>query len=142
MNILFFMTFNFDDERAINVFKCIRWPDGVFCPECNSDDIYKKGKRSEKQRYRCNSCEINFNDFTGTPFHNREIPMSKIFYILFNVYKHEKMDDIANELGISRQTVNSIALDFKDFFKDEKSIIIDDTSENKTKHNSAKIFNF
>ena len=114
------MTFNFDDtERAINVFKCIRWPYGVCCPRCNKKDIYKKGKQNKKQRYQCKSCKTNFNDFTGTPFHNLEIPMEKIFYILFNAYKHQTMKDISEELGISRPTVNSIVKQFKEYLKNE-----------------------
>jgi len=23
-----------DEEKALNIFRCIRWADGVYCPEC------------------------------------------------------------------------------------------------------------
>ena len=31
-----------DDNRALDIFRCIRWADGVYCPECKSFDIYKR----------------------------------------------------------------------------------------------------
>ncbi len=30
-----------DDKPALEIFKCIRWVNGVYCQECKSFDTYK-----------------------------------------------------------------------------------------------------
>ena len=37
------------------------------CPYCNDDKIYKHGKSSNLQRYRCRNCGKTFNALTRTP---------------------------------------------------------------------------
>ncbi|NYB52645.1 MAG: transposase [Methanobacteriaceae archaeon] len=32
-----------DEEKALDVFRHIRWAEGVYCPECKSNEIYKRG---------------------------------------------------------------------------------------------------
>jgi len=39
----------------------------VKCPHCQCTDLYRWGKRSDMQRYRCKSCKKTFNSLTGTP---------------------------------------------------------------------------
>ncbi|MBM4241607.1 MAG: transposase [Euryarchaeota archaeon] len=54
-----------EDEKALKIFRCIRWSDGVYCPECKSFETYKRGYLNNTQikRYSCKSCG---NNFTGT----------------------------------------------------------------------------
>ncbi|MCC7560981.1 MAG: transposase, partial [Methanobacterium sp.] len=28
-----------DDDKALQVFRCIRWSDGVYCPKCKSFEV-------------------------------------------------------------------------------------------------------
>ena len=37
------------------------------CPYCNSDNICKYGRQSDRQRYQCKTCSRTFNALTGTP---------------------------------------------------------------------------
>ncbi len=37
------------------------------CPHCESTELYRWGKASELQRYRCRQCARTFNALTGTP---------------------------------------------------------------------------
>ncbi len=37
------------------------------CPHCQGTDLYRWGKVSELQRYRCRQCNRTFNALTGTP---------------------------------------------------------------------------
>lgn len=39
----------------------------LVCPHCQGKDLYRWGKRSDMQRYRCKSCKKTFNCLTGTP---------------------------------------------------------------------------
>jgi len=37
------------------------------CPDCEATELYRWGKASELQRYRCRQCNRTFNVLTGTP---------------------------------------------------------------------------
>lgn len=43
------------------------------CPECNSTNLYKKGTRAGKQRYKCKECGRYFVE--GTPFVGRQVKL-------------------------------------------------------------------
>ena len=38
----------------------------VFCPHCETEDIYGHGTYKGRKRYMCKKCNKTFNDFTGT----------------------------------------------------------------------------
>jgi transposase-like protein len=38
----------------------------IFCPHCQSTDIYGHGRHKGRKRYKCKPCQKTFNDFTGT----------------------------------------------------------------------------
>lgn len=76
-----------DEERAMKIFRRIRWADGVHCPKCNSSTIQKRGFQGKTKRYSCNNCGSNFSDLTGSIFANKKLPMGDMFYILMNLDK-------------------------------------------------------
>ena len=39
----------------------------ISCPNCDSKEINRWGKRSDMQRYRCKECKRTFNSLTNTP---------------------------------------------------------------------------
>jgi len=41
--------------------------DKLACPDCKATELYRWGKVSELQRYRCRQCNRTFNALTGTP---------------------------------------------------------------------------
>ena len=41
--------------------------DKPVCPHCKATNLYRWGKTSELQRYRCRGCNRTFNALTGTP---------------------------------------------------------------------------
>ena len=60
-----------DNDKCYERIRQIRWPDGVTCPRCTSDNITRQGKdesQSEKQRYFCKSCQRKFDDLTLSVF--------------------------------------------------------------------------
>ncbi|MCL2115947.1 MAG: hypothetical protein FWH29_06980 [Methanobrevibacter sp.] len=104
-----------DDKQAIEIFRCIRWANGVYCPECKSFDIIMAGggKYGKLNRYICKNCNIHFNDFAGTIFHKSKISLGEIFYILSNLGTRS-IKQISEELSCSRQTVHRISKVFHD----------------------------
>ena len=96
------------EEYAMNIFRHIRWTDGVHCPKCKSFDIYnrgeQKGKNKRSKKYSCNGCGNNFNDFTDTLFENGNISFGKVLYILVHIGT-KSSSKLAKELKLHRNTV-------------------------------------
>lgn len=104
-----------DDKRALEIFKCIRWVDGVYCPECKSFDTYKRGylNKTKVRRYSCKKCGKNFTDFTGTVFANKNLPLGEMFYIIANLDK-KSIKRLSEELGHKWESVYRLSKDFKE----------------------------
>ncbi|MBM4241625.1 MAG: IS1 family transposase [Euryarchaeota archaeon] len=105
-----------DEEKASNIFRCIRWAGGVYCPECKSFDTYKRGFTDERRitrRYSCNNCGKNFTDFTGTIFANKNLLLGEMFYILANQDK-KSTKRLSEELGHKWDSVYRIAKEFRE----------------------------
>jgi len=104
-----------DEEKSLNILRCIRWVDGVYCPECKSFDVYKRGYVVNKKvrRYSCNNCNKNFTDFTGTIFANKHLPLGEMFYIILNQDK-KSINRLSEELGHKWESIDRISKDFKE----------------------------
>ena len=57
-----------DDAAAERWFVETRWPDGVRCPRCDSDDVQHRRTR-KPQPYRCRACRRDFSVKTDTLMH-------------------------------------------------------------------------
>jgi len=101
-----------DEEKAFEALRGMRWPEGVYCPRCKSHNLQKRGIRGVSQRYSCNDCELNFNDFTGTIFANKNMSLGEMFYILHNI-DVESVKRLSEELERDWSTVNGLVKDFK-----------------------------
>jgi transposase-like protein len=108
------------DKQAIEIFRCIRWANGVFCPNCKSFEIVMAGGGcgGKPNRYICKDCDSSFNDFTGTMFHKSKISPGEFFYILFNL-NGKTVKQISKELHCSRQSVHRIQKRFSEKTKDQ-----------------------
>jgi len=109
-----------DEEHSIEMFRKIRWSEGVYCPKCHSLHIEKRGPQGRIHRYQCKKCNNNFNDFTNTIFHKSQVPLGKMIYILFNM-KNKNTTILSKETELTRQTIYRI----KELFnkKDNKNEI-------------------
>lgn len=101
-----------DEEKCVEIFRQIRWSDGVYCPQCKSTSIQKRGVEGKTRRYSCNTCGSNFSDFTGTIFARKRLPLGEIFYILTNMDK-KSVKRLSEELGRSRSTVHLLVREFR-----------------------------
>ncbi|KAA6319844.1 hypothetical protein EZS27_030309 [termite gut metagenome] len=52
--------------KFVNIHSSTHTDEAVRCPHCSSGDIYGHGTYKGRRRYRCQSCQKSFNDFTGT----------------------------------------------------------------------------
>lgn len=101
-----------NDKIAMDVFRSIRWAEGVYCPKCKSNNVIHRGVRGQARRYSCNDCGSNFNDFTNTMFHKSKVPMGVMLYILTNL-QNKSIKQLSEELDYSRVTIHKIAKKFK-----------------------------
>jgi hypothetical protein len=83
-----------DDKKLAELFiseeKCyeflaeLKWSDGYRCRKCGNTN-YCPGKTPHSRR--CTKCKTEESSSAGTIFHNCKFPISKAFYIAYNVCK-------------------------------------------------------
>ncbi|MFA9398683.1 MAG: IS1 family transposase [Clostridiaceae bacterium] len=86
-----------------NIIK-IKHKDGIHCPDCNSENIYKHGKYRGRQRYICKDCSKSFNDLTGTILsgtHN----INKWIGFLDIMQERNTLRETSKKLGIAHTTI-------------------------------------
>ena len=54
-----------DDVQCYQTVRELRWPDGVVCPSCASQQVIKRGfddTEPVRQRYECHDCHARFDE--------------------------------------------------------------------------------
>jgi len=65
-----------DMAATAELFRTVRWANGLFCPRCGGVDIVRYCRyQGHIRRYTCKGCRRTFNDKTGTILHYRHIRM-------------------------------------------------------------------
>lgn len=72
------------DEKCLKFLADLKWGDGFVCRKCGNTN-YCTGKTAHSRR--CTRCKNEESAATGTIFHNCKFPLSKAFYIAYNVCK-------------------------------------------------------
>jgi hypothetical protein len=72
------------DEKCYNFLSELKWSNGFICRKCGNTN-YCPGKTSHSRR--CTKCKTEESAAAGTIFHNCKFPISKAFYIAYNVCK-------------------------------------------------------
>lgn len=73
------------------------------CPHCSSTKVYRRGKQSGVQMYKCNDCTKWYSETTGTPLYDIKLK-SKWQSYLNCMERGMPIKKIAKEIGISIQT--------------------------------------
>lgn len=66
-----------NEEAAVSHMENDRWPNGVICPLCGSDNVTKMAGRTQAGMFMCNGCRDKFTVRTGTVFERSHIPLHK-----------------------------------------------------------------
>jgi hypothetical protein len=72
------------DEKCYEFLAGLKWSDGFTCRKCGNTN-YCPGKTPHSRR--CTRCKTEESPAAGTIFHNCKFPISKAFYIAYNVCK-------------------------------------------------------
>ncbi len=73
-----------NDEKCYEFLANLKWADGFVCKKCgNTNSCHGK----EPWSRRCTRCKTKETATNGTIFHGVKFPISKAFYIAYNVCK-------------------------------------------------------
>jgi hypothetical protein len=73
-----------NDSKCLEFLAHVKWENGYACTKCGNTN-YCPGKTPYSRR--CTKCKKEESATTGTIFHHCKFPISKAFYIAFNVCK-------------------------------------------------------
>jgi transposase-like protein len=92
------------DEHCREALLHLRWPDGVRCLKCQSENV---APVSDRKVYVCYSCRHQFSVTVGTMFHDSHLPLTKWFLVTYLMTESRKgisANQIKRMLGISYKT--------------------------------------
>ena len=72
------------DEKCYEFLAEVKWGEGFTCRKCGNTN-HCPGKTPHSRR--CTKCKTEESSSAGTIFHNCKFPISKAFYIAYNVCK-------------------------------------------------------
>jgi len=100
-----------DDAKCFETVRNVRWPKGVHCTRCGSTDVIKHGHNEtqpERQRYRCKTCDVGFDDLSGTVFEGHHQPLRVWILCLYFMGLNLSNRQIAAELGLNKDDVQQM----------------------------------
>ena len=77
-----------NDDLCLNYLSTIKWANGFTCRKCNNDN-FCDGKIPYSRR--CTRCKNEESAIANTLFHNIKFPISKAFYITYEVCKNNNI---------------------------------------------------
>jgi len=106
------------EAKAETWFVRKRWPDGVRCPKCQSDNVLTRTTHPNMP-YRCRPCRSYFSVKTGTPMANSKLPLSTwaiAFYLLSTNLKGVSSMKLHRDLGITQKSAWHLAHRIREMF--------------------------
>lgn len=107
MNLMKLMEAFDTDVECRTALEQLRWPDGVQCPRCEGDKIYRAEHQRARQQFDCASCGYQFSVTAGTIFHDSKLGLPKWFaavYLMCESKKGISANQMKRTLGISYKT--------------------------------------
>lgn len=140
-----------DDATAEAWFVEQRWPTGIHCPFCDSDNIQERPTR-KPQPYRCRECRKDFSVKTGTLMHDSKLGLriwALALYLMNTSIKGVSSMKLHRDLGITQKTAWYLAHRIREAWATGDRLFagpveVDETymgGKNANKHASKKIQN-
>ena len=92
------------NEKCRETLMHLRWPDGVKCLKCRSENV---APVHERKVHVCYSCRYQFSATVGTIFHDSHLPLTTWFFVTYLMTESRKgisANQIKRMLGISYKT--------------------------------------
>jgi transposase-like protein len=100
-----------DEAKCYQSVRQLRWPDGLRCVWCHSDQIKRRGlhqRQRERQRYHGQACGRDFDDLTNTVFAPHHQPLRKWVLCLYFLGLNLSNEQIAQELDLDKDDVHQM----------------------------------
>ena len=113
-----------DDETAANWFVEQRWPDGVHCAHCESDNV-QEGAKHPTMPYRCRSCRKFFSVKTNTVMHSSKLGYqvwALAIYLLATGLKGASSMKLHRDLGVTQKTAWHLAHRIRETWQDKQVV--------------------
>ncbi len=111
-----------NDESAEKWFVASRWPHGVHCPGCGSDNVQER-KTRKPQPYRCRDCRKDFSVKTDTLMHNSPLGCqvwAMAIYLLTTGIKGVSSMKLHRDLGITQKSAWHLAHRIRENFSGQE----------------------
>ena len=112
-----------DDAKCFAAVRKMRWPEGVVCPHGEGKHVIKFGRdatQEHRQRYRCKSCGRCFDDLAGTIGEGHHLPLRTWIGCLYFMGLNWSNTQIARELDLNKDDVQSMAAQLREGIVDRK----------------------
>jgi transposase-like protein len=116
-----------DDAKCYEMVRDLRWPQGVGCPHCESDQVVKNGHDTTevyRQRYRCRGCDRCFDDLTDTVFAGHHQPLRVWMLCSYLMGLNLSNQQIATELGLSQTQAQEMATKLRQGIADRQPPVV------------------
>jgi transposase-like protein len=93
-----------NDEQCRETIKHLRWPGGVRCLRCDSDNV---APVSERKVFVCYACRYQFSVTVDTIFHDSHLPLTVWFFVTYLMTESRKgisANQIKRMFGVSYKT--------------------------------------
>lgn len=114
----------FTNEEAIGHLEASRWPHGVVCPHCGSENVHRMGGKTQAGYFLCNSCRDKFTARTGTVMERSHIPVHKwllAIHLMSASKKGMSAHQLHRMLGITYKSAWFLAHRIREAMKDDTS---------------------
>ena len=109
------------DRVAEAWFVKTRWPDGVSCPHCQSDNVLHVKSR-KPQPYRCRSCRKHFSTKTGTLMQGSNLDFQTwalAFFLVATGIKGTSSMKLHRDLGVTQKTAWHLAHRIRETWREQ-----------------------
>ncbi len=96
-----------DEERAHDFFVKMRWPEGVRCAHCGSENIGKLSVSGKRRVWNCKECKKQFTAKVGTIFAESPLSLTKwlpALWLVTNAKNGISSCELARSLGITQKS--------------------------------------
>lgn len=119
-----------NEEKCINHFRAVRWPDGVVCPHCGSTSVYNLSDGTHKCKEK--ECAMKFSVRKDTIFDDSKVPLQKWFMAIYLATSHKKgifSCQLARDIKVTQKTAWFMLHRIREAIIDERKVKLTGTVE-------------
>ncbi len=119
-----------NDDFCLEEIKRLKYPNGVFCTDCNKKTIHYRVKN--RTSYVCKDCRTQISPLTGTIFEKTTTPLRIWFYAIFLMTQTQaeiSIKQLQNELGVTYKTAWRIYKNIKQLMEQNNGDLLTKVEE-------------